>query len=392
MPRIRRGLEDSMLHFTDEEFARRRSLLESELDRRQLDGILLFSQESLYWLTGYDTFGFSLFQCLVFGASRPVLLTRSADKMQAKLTSNIKDIKIWIDGDDATPARDLASLVQDLGLFGKRLAIETDTHGLTARNYVALVDAFEGIAELVEASDIVSKLRLVKSDEELAYVRRAAALADDSLDAAVALLKPGADEGEILAAMQGTIFKGGGDYAGNEFIVGSGERALLCRYSSGRRKLSAKDQLTLEWAGAYRRYHSALMRTAIIGSPRKLHIEMHKAATEALFRCEEKIAPGNQMREVFEAHAKTLDDAGFRTSRLNACGYSLGAKFTPIWMEREIFRQDARTVMEPGMVFFVHIILVDDDSGTAMTTGRTSIVTHDGSQQLSRHDLKLIVA
>ena len=379
-----------MLHFSDDEFARRRSALGHELERRKLDGMLLFSQESLYWLTGYDTFGFSLFQCLVVGGGQPVLLTRSADRLQASITSNIEDIRIWVDGDDATPARDLAALVEELGLSGKRLAIETDTHGLTARNYIALCEAFDGIAELVEASDIVSRLRLIKSGEELAYVRRAAELADDALDAAVAMMEPEADEGDILAAMQGAIFAGGGDYPANGFIIGSGEKALLCRYSSGRRKLSAKDQLTLEWAGVYRYYHSAMIRTAVIGAPSDLQVEMHKAATEALLRCEAKIEPGNRMGEVFDTHAKVLDDAGFRSSRLNACGYSLGARFAPIWMEREMFRAGAETVMEPGMVLFVHIILADDASGLAMTNGRTSIVTSEGSEQLSRHSLEMI--
>ncbi len=61
-----------------------------------------------------------------------------------------------------------------------------------------------------------------------------------------ALIKPGADEADILAAMQGAIFSGGGDYPANEFIVGSGAEALLCRYKAGRRKLDVNDQLTLE--------------------------------------------------------------------------------------------------------------------------------------------------
>lgn len=379
-----------MLHFTEGEFARRSVLLESELDRRGLDGILCFSQESMYWLTGYDTFGFCFFQCLIVGAGRKVLLTRSADRLQARITSNIGDIRIWMDGDDAKPAKDLASLVREVGLTGKRLAIETDTHGLTARNYMELTSAFAGVCELVEGSDIISKLRLVKSQEELAYVRRAAELADDALDSAVSLMAPGADEGEILAAMQGAIFAGGGDYPANEFIIGSGEDALLVRYAAGTRALSANDQLTLEWAGVYRHYHSAMMRTAIIGTPSDLHIDMHSAATEALLRCEERMAPGTRMSEVFETHASVLDRAGFRDSRLNACGYSLGARFTPTWMEHEMFRPGAGTVMDEGMVFFVHIILVDGDSGTAMTTGRTSVITRNGSDQLSRHGLELI--
>ena len=379
-----------MLHFTEGEFAHRRSLLDNELARRGLDGMLCFSQESMFWLTGYDTFGFCFFQCLIVGSEQPVLLTRSADRLQARITSNIKDIRIWKDGDCANPAEDLVSLVQEFGLAGKRLAIETDTHGLTAHNHIALSKALSGVAELVEGSDIISKLRLVKSVEELTYVRRAAELADDALDSAVSLMAPGVDEGKILAAMQGAVFAGGGDYPGNEFIVGSGENAMLVRYAAGTRRLSANDQLTLEWAGVYRHYHAAMMRTAIIGKPRDAHLEMHKAATEALLRCEEVMAPGARMHEVFETHARVIDKAGFRNCRLNACGYSLGARFTPSWMEREMFRPGADTVMEEGMVFFVHIILVDGETNTAMTTGRTSIITENGSEQLSRHDLHLI--
>ena len=53
----------------------------------------------------------------------------------------------------------------------------------------------------------------------------------------------------------------------NEFIIGSGRDALLCRYKAGRRKLRKRDQLTLEWAGVYRHYHAAFMRTLIIGKP-----------------------------------------------------------------------------------------------------------------------------
>ena len=379
-----------MLHFTEGEFDRRRMLLDAELERRNLDGMLIFAQESQYWLTGYDTFGFCFFQCLVVGGPQTVLLTRSADRLQARITSNIKDVRVWVDGDDATPARDLAELVGELGLAGKRLGFETDTHGLTARNYIALKDAFEGVAELVDASDLISALRLVKSEEELVYVRKAAELADDALDAAVDLLRPGADEAAILAAMQGAIFSGGGDYPGNEFILGSGEKALLCRYSSGRRKLSDRDQLTLEWAGSYRHYHSALMRTVLVGSPLPLHVRMHEAAKTALLNCEEAMVSGNPMHKVFDAHAQTLDEAGFRSSRLNACGYSLGARFTPSWMEREMFRPGARTVMKSGMVFFVHIILADGESGTAMSTGRTSIITEAGAEPLSRQSLELI--
>ena len=379
-----------MLHFTEKEFSQRRSRLDAGLERNGLDGMLCFAQESMYWLTGYDTFGFCFFQCLLIDDGKPVLLTRSADRLQARITSNIDDIRIWMDDDNANPAEDLAEIIRERGLAGKRLGIEIDTHGLTAKNYLCVRDALDGLAELVDASDLISELRLIKSEQELEYVRTAASLADDSLDAGLRETKPGADEGQILAAMQGAVFAGGGDYPGNEFIIGSGERALMVRYASGTRKLESSDQLTLEWCGVYRHYHAAMMRTVVVGEPSGLHGRMHEAATEALLNCEAELKPGNPMESVFDAHAVTLDRAGFRTSRLNACGYSLGARFTPTWMEREMFRKGAATLLQPGMVMFIHIILVDGDSGTAMTTGRTSIVTGTGSENLSRHSLDMI--
>lgn len=372
-----------MLHFTKPEFTRRSQALDAALEAQNLDGILLFAPESQFWLTGYDTFGYCFFQCLVVGGEAPALLTRSADLRQAELTSTLEDIRIWKDAANANPAHDLAAMLRDLGLEGKRLGIELDTHGLTALNWERVRQALEGVVDLVDASDLVSKLRLVKSDQELVYVRKAATLTDDALAAALPLVKPGGDEGEILAAMQGAIFAGGGDYAGNEFIVGSGEHALLCRYASGRQILKEQDQITLEWAGAYRHYHAAAMRTLVVGEPDRTHAPLFDAASSALAACEAALKPGATMGDVFAEHARVLDDLGLSEHRLNACGYALGTRFSPSWMEREMFYENAPTIMEPGMVFFLHMILMNSEAGTAMCLGRSSLIVPNGAETLS---------
>jgi len=377
-----------MLHFSDAEFADRLARTRAEMAARDLDALLLFAPESQCWLTGYDTFGYCFFQCLIVPATGdPVLLTRSADLRQAQITSNIPEICIWRDSADAAPAEVLAQVLADQGLTGKRLGWETATQGLTHANGAAVAAAVPG---LIEASDLMGKLRLVKSDAELAYVRRAAELSDAAWDAAASLAAPGADEGVILGAMHDAIFAGGGDYAGNEFIIGSGENALLCRYRSGRRVMDAQDQLTLEWAGAYRHYHSANMKTIVIGQPNPLHQRYHDAAAEALMACEAALKPGNTMGAVFDAHARTLDAAGLAEHRLNACGYALGPRFSPSWMEDQMFYDSAPTVLQPGMVFFLHMILMDSDTETAMTLGRTSIVTETGAEPLGRMPLDLV--
>jgi Xaa-Pro dipeptidase len=380
------------LHFSTTEFSRRRTLLVGAMAEAGLDGMLLFQQESMYWLTGYDTFGFCFFQCLVVtGDGRMALLTRSADLRQAQHTSTIAEIRIWKDSAEADPSRDLRALAADLGLAGKRLGVEYESYGLVAANGRRLDAAFVGFADLVDASTLVTRLRAVKSEEELAHVRRAGALSDKADEAALALIRAGADEGEILAAQHAAIFRAGGDYPGNEFIIGSGRDALLCRYKSGRRVLDARDQITLEFAGAYRRYHAAIMRTVVIGDPRPAHLAYHRAAREALLACEAEFVPGRTAGDVFTAHARVLDEHGLNRHRLNACGYSLGAKFTPSWMDWPMFYEANPWVIEPGMVLFAHMILMDSETETALCLGRTSIVAQGGAQPVNLPDLDLAI-
>ena len=381
-----------MLHFTDAEFAARRAKVMDQMQERQLDALLMFSQESMYWLTGYDTFGFCFFQCLVFKADGDMaLLTRSADLRQARHTSNIDNIVIWTDGGNANPAIDLRDLMSDMGLLGTKVGIEYDSPGLNAANGKRVDEALRTFADLSDASNLVHMLRITKSDAELAYVRQAASHADAALDAALQTTKAGADEGKILAAMQGAVFEAGGDYAGNGFIIGSAEDALLCRYKSGRRKLSKNDQLTLEWAGVAAQYHVAMMRTLVVGKPKPEHEAFFEASRDALLAVEEAMTVGNTFGDIFNAHTRVMDAAGLARHRLNACGYSLGARYAPCWMDGPMFFAGNETPVAPNMTLFAHMIIMDSDSQTAMCLGQTYLTTDGKPEQLSRHGLDFVV-
>jgi Xaa-Pro dipeptidase len=380
------------LHFSEAEFAGRRQKACAELNRRGLAGLLMFRQESMYYLTGYDTFGFVFFQCLYLGADgKMTLLTRSADRLQAKHTSDIQDVRIWVDGPDANPALELRAIIAEHKGGGGKLGVEYDAYGLTAANGRKLDAAMAGFATLVDASDLVSRLRVVKSAAEIAYVRRAAELADAALDEAHRLAGPGAFEGDILAAMQGAIFKGDGDYPANEFIIGSGPDALLCRYFAGRRRLDAQDQLTLEFAGVYRHYHAALMRTIVIGRASQRQRDMHKVCLEAMAACLDALRPGRPVGEVFDAYARVCDGAGMGRCRLNATGYSLGTTFAPNWMDWPMFYRGNPAPAEENMVFFLHMILMDAGAGLAMCPGQTVLVGARGAEALSKRPLDLVV-
>ncbi len=380
------------LHFTENELAERRNRTQAAMSAQGLDGLLIFRQETMFYLTGYDTFGYVFFQCLYLGQDgRMMLLTRSADRLQATHTSMIEDVRIWVDGPDARPAQDLKGILSEFGLAGKRLGVEWEAYGLTARNGQRLSAALDGFCHLDDASELVSKLRVIKSPAEIAYVRKAAELADDAYDAARELAAPGVSEGTILAAMQGAVFEGGGDYPGNEFIIGSAKDALLCRYYTGRRTLSENDQLTLEWAGAYRHYHAAMMRTFLFGKTNPKQLAMYSAAAAALEAVKNAVQPGNTFGDAFHAHVTSFTKSGMADHCLNACGYSLGTTFAPNWMDWPMLYANNPVPFEPGMVIFCHMILFDEAQGLAMTLGETVLVTESGHERLSRSTLDNVV-
>ena len=380
------------IHFTKEEFLKRRSKVIEELKKQNLDGLLMFRQESMYWLTGYDTFGYVYFQCLVLTAKGDlVLLTRAPDLRQAQNTSIIKDIRIWVDKDKSNPADELKNILSELSLEKSNLGVEYEAYGLTGRNAIRLNNSLINFTTLHDKSELISFLRVLKSPAEIVYVKKAAELADKAMDAAWKHAHAGQNESKILAEMQGAIFNGGGDYPANEFIIGSGKNALLCRYQSEKRNLDEVDQLSIEWAGTYKHYHSAMFRTIPIGKINDKQKKMYEACVEALKACEKKLKPGNKVGEVFDVHAEIFDKFGYKKSRMNACGYSLGATFAPNWMDWPMLYTGNLYVIRPGNIFFMHMILMDSENQLAMNLGETYLVTEKGNERLGKKKLDLVI-
>ena len=380
------------LHFSKQEFSERKRKVLQSMKEQNLDAILMFRQESMYWLTRYDTFGYVFFQTLVLdNKGNIILLTRAPDLRQAQNTSNIEDIRIWVDKDGSNPTNDLKNILNELSLKEKKVGVEYEAYGLTGRNALRLNKSLENYCNIDDQSELITKIRVVKSSEEIVYVKKAAELADRALDQAWKYTKAGASEAKILAEMQRIVLEGGGDYPANEYIIGSGHNALLCRYQSEKRILSDTDQLSIEWAGTYKHYHSAMFRTITVGKSNLKHIKMHQACLEALQNCEKKLIPGNTVGEVFDVHAQTFDNLGYNKSRMNACGYSLGSTFSPNWMDWPMLYTGNPYVITPGNVFFMHMILMDSDNELAMNLGETYLVTENGNERLGKQKLDLVV-
>ncbi|MEM1431708.1 MAG: Xaa-Pro peptidase family protein [Pseudomonadota bacterium] len=376
-----RGGRAVALRFAPEEHAARLAATRAELRRRGLDALLVFAQESHYYLTGFDTSGFVFFQVGIVTADDgpTVLLTRRPDLRQAEVASLYDDIRIWYNTEGVHPAAELRALLEGLGLGGGRIGAEFATHGLTAANGRAVEAALGGFCTLEDASDIVRGQRLVKSEAELALVRRAGELADAATLAAIEASAPGATESDLSAAALTAMLTGGGEVPSGGPLINTGPRALFGRGIGGARAIEANDQVLIELAGSYGRYHVCTEATVVVGRPDPRQAEMMAVAADALAQIKEAARPGAALGTLDDIHRRVLDNAGFATERFAACGYALGCTFKPTWMDvPPMIYSGNPLILEPGMVFFVHIMIPDTRTGLMAGIGQTFAVRETG--------------
>ncbi|WP_170990216.1 Xaa-Pro peptidase family protein [Aquamicrobium sp. LC103] len=368
----------SMLPFERDELEARQVRLREALNDEGFDAMLVFSQESLFWLTGYDSGGFVYFQCaLVTADDRPmVLLTRRPDLLQARMTSTIEDIRIWWDADDANPAADLKEILAEHGLQGKRIAIELNTHGLTGWNLWRCQQTFGQWCQLENDDHLIRKLRVRKSPAEIEIMREAGRICDRSLERVIAAARPGILDSDLKAEYLASILGDGADMPPNAPLFNSGERAVFGRGVATARRLLENDQILVEYPVPYKHYNVKTEWLIVLGKLKDEQRRMYDVARETLARMTDLARPGTTLGEIFDCYANHLDAAGFAASRYGATGYSVGISYAPTSMDVPpmIYSGNA-TVCEPGMTLFYHVMNGVQDNGLAMGVGHTLLVT-----------------
>jgi Xaa-Pro dipeptidase len=373
---------DAVLRFPEAEHRARLARTRRLMADRGLDALLIFAQESHYYLTGFDTAGYVFFQVGLVSVNdeHTVLLTRTPDKRQAEVASIYDEVRIWLNAEDANPALDLRNILAERGLTGARVGVEFATHGLTAANGRMVEAALDGFCTLTDASDIVRSQRLVKSPAELDLVRAAGRLADAATLAAIETARPGVYDTTLSGAAVTAMLAAGADMPSGGPLVNVGPRALYGRGIGGARKIAEQDQVLIELAGSACRYHVVIEHTVAVGKvdPRQEH--QMAVAIEALERIKEAARPGERLGTLDDIHRSVLDNAGFAHARYAACGYALGCTFKPTWMDvPPMIYTGNPLILEPGMVFFVHIMIPDATTGLAAGVGQTFAIGTEGA-------------
>lgn len=389
---VTRSERQVSLRFPEAEYRARLDRVRATMRSEGLDALLVFAQESHYYLTGFDTAGYVFFQAGVITAddARTVLLTRTPDKRQAEVSSLYDEVRIWLNAEDADPAADLREILGELGVARGRIGVEMDSHGLTVANWRRVEAQLSQSATLTDASHVVRNQRLVKSEAELAFTRAAGNLADMAVTAAFDAAAPGVFDTTMAGAAVTAQLAAGADMPSGGPLLNVGPRALFGRGMGGPRKLEETDQVLVELAGSACRYHVVVEHTAAVGRPDPRQVSQMDVAIEALNQVKDAARPGVALGTLDDIHRRVLDAAGFEKARYAACGYALGCTFKPTWMDvPPMIYSGNPLILEPGMVFFVHIMIPDTTTGVVAGVGQTFAIGNQGEAVETFSDLPL---
>ena len=374
------------IHFSREEFSQRQKKTRILLQELELDGLLIFKIEDMYWLTGYESDGFCIFGSMFIGTNGALThLARPADLGNLSYSSICEDVRISPDTEGSTRAEHIKDMLRSHGMEGKKIGIQVDTMGLTPRLFLQIKEILEGWCDLIVAPDFIRALRLVKSSQELDYFRKAGEIMDIVMDKVIEATYPGAFEGDIYASFYDTLFRLDADLPAHIPPFGSGDSALNLRYTTKRKNVSENDQVTLELGLGYRHYHVACMGVVLTGPEiDDRHLKMHKTSVIALNAVQSALRPGTTVGELFDIYKATLEDHDEHDSVLTVAGYTMGAMWPPTWMEEPLIFEGNPLVLEENMTFFTHMILNDRQTGLSMAVGETAIIT-TGAPEIITH-------
>jgi Xaa-Pro dipeptidase len=378
------------LAFPRKEYDRRLEAVQKGMASVGVEGLLLFAPTNLAYLTGFNTIGYTNYQCLLVTADKkPILVVRLLEGPVAGATSWIDTILTYEDHED--PATAVRRAVEKAGLLSRPIAVERTSGFLNIRDYWHLEEVLG--TKFEDGSGLVESVRVIKSPVELEYMRTAARTTEAGMRATYEAIEEGKTENEVIAECYRAMVAAGSEFFSSQPIFTSGEKSGIAHTTFHRRMLKEGDPMIIEIGGVWNRYTSPLMRTAAVGKVSGKVQRMYDACREALEVAIGTIRPGVRSEEVQAAIQNVIDRRGYEPNFRKRIGYSVGIGFAPGWGEGHIMdikHHDSRE-LRPGMVF--HVVPAMRQHGEyGVGVSETVTVTEKGVEVITNFPRELFIA
>ncbi len=384
------------LNFSMKEYENRIVKTRKAMAEQDIGLMIVSDPSNMAWLTGYDGWSFYTHQAvLLTHDGEPVWWGRGMDALGAKRTvfmnhDNIVGYDdIYVQNPEKHPMETLSDLIKDRGWQKLSIGVELDNYYFSAAAWESLKKNLPD-TKFSDRTGLVNWQRAIKSETEITFMRRAAAIVEKMHAMIVERAEPGLPKNELVADIYHTGITGAdghwGDYPAIVPMVPSGMDATAPHLTWDDKPFKVGESTFFEIAGVYKRYQCPQSRTLFLGKPPQKYLDAEKAVLEGVEAGLEQAKPGNRCEDIAIAFFDTLNKHGFQKD--SRTGYAIGISYPPDWGERTMsFRRGDKTVLKPGMTFHFMPGLWLDDGGLEIT--EPILITETGVECLCKTPRKL---
>ena len=347
--------------FSQSEFDLRLKKIKISMIHKKLDLIIITDPSNINYITGYDGWSFYVPQGVIISLDhdKPIWFGRMQDSKGAIVTTFLKKENILgypedlIQDPPKHPYDFITNFLKTKKWDKKNIGVEMDSYYYSAECHARLLNQFPE-ATFHDANLLVNWIRLIKSENEIKYMKDASVLVQLGMQKAYDTIKLGVRQSEVAGNIQNTLLSGtdkmGGEYSGLTIILASGISASASHLTPTDKKFVNNEGTIIELGGVKNRYHCPMSRTVFIGKPDIKTIETMKITNEAFENALKFIKPGNTANDVAVGFWEVLSKHGLeKDSRL---GYSIGLGYPPDWGEHTMsIRKNDMTVLQPNLTF-----------------------------------------
>lgn len=377
--------------FPFEEYMRRLEELRERMRKRLLDAVVISDPENLMYLTDYQTTGYSFFQALVVPLEgEPFMVTRQLEESNVCARTWVETTRPYPDTGYAIQM--LVEALREFGLSGKSIGYERNSYFFAAYHQDTIRTAFRD-GQLLDCFGIVEEGRVRKSEFEIDAMRRAAIATEAGMRAGIEACLPGVTENEIGAAISAAMFRAGGEPPAVMPYVTSGPRTMIGHATWEGRTVQPNEHVFLEVAGCYRRYHTAMMRTVVLGELSDSMARAQERMRRALCEVKQLLRPGITVSDADNLVRNIITDNDVGAQLITRAGYSIGIAFPPSWDEGYILslKQGSHAVLEKGMTLHIIPWMWGVDGDKTVGISDTIYITEDGCESFFTLDEDFVV-
>lgn len=378
------------LIFPMTEFERRLSELRERMAARDLEVMMTTTPENICYLSGFESPGHYYFNALIIPLEgEPVAVPRRLEASGYEALTWVELSRPYEDAED--PIDKVKATLEEFGLQNKRIGYERSCWFFTAPQQEQLQESFPK-STFVDCSGIVEEGRVIKSKYEIELMRKAAGVTEAGMLAGIEAVHAGVTENDVAAEMHYAMIKSGGEWPAISPFVAAGERGAIGHATWSGRPIRRGESVMLEIGGCLKRYHTAMMRTVVVGELDSDMREAERVVQEAMTTQMAAIRPGVSAHEADSAGRAVIADSIFGGKQGSRSAYSIGIGLPPDWGEGQILSMQPHEsrVLQPNMTF--HLIPWVQVPGKAgISLSETIRVTEDGCETLTNLERKIFV-